>query len=95
MVATVNGKKIIKKDLDTYIQYREAVTQKKIDNPLAILHEYINRELLYQEALKNKADKDDKLNYMLKQQKYDLYIQSMLAKTDVAKPVDDADTKDL
>ena len=88
VVATLNGKKIMQKDLDTYIRYREAVTQQKIDNPLAVLHEYINREIMYQEALKNKADKDDKLNYMLKQQKYDLYIQSMLSKTDVAKPVE-------
>ena len=95
VVATVNGKKIMKKDLDTYIQYREAVTQKKIDNPLAILHEYINREIMYEEALKNKADKDDKLKYMLKQQKYDLYIQSMLAKTDVAKPVEDAEIQKI
>lgn len=95
VVATLNGKKIMQKDLDTYIRYREAVTQKKIDNPLAVLHEYINREIMYQEALKNKADKDDKLNYMLKQQKYDLYIQSMLSKTDVAKPVDKAEVQQI
>lgn len=95
VVATLNGKKIMKKDLDIYIQYREAITQKKIDNPVAVLNEYINREIMYQQALKEKADKDDKLNYMLKQQKYDLYIQSLLAKTDVAKPVEQAEVQKI
>ena len=95
VVATLNGQKIMKKDLDIYIQYREAITQKKIDNPLPVLHELINREIMYKEALKNKADKDEKLNYMLKQQKYDLYIQSMLSKTDVAKPVEAAEVQKI
>lgn len=95
VVATLNGKKIMKKDLDTYIAYREAVTQKKIDNPVALLNEYINREIMYQEAVKNKIDKDEKINYVLTQQKYDLFIQGMLSKTDVAKPVDDAEIQKL
>ena len=95
VVATLNGKKIMKKDLDTYIEYREAITQKKIDNRVGILNEYINREILYQEALKNKVDKDAKINYMLKEQKYDLYIQSMLTKTDVAKPIDKAEVQKI
>jgi len=95
VVATLNGKKIMSSELDNYVAYREAVSQKKIDNKVALLNELINREIMYTEAIKNKVDKDEKLNYLLKQQKYDLFIQSMLTKTDVAKPVPDADVQKI
>jgi peptidyl-prolyl cis-trans isomerase C len=95
VVATLNGKKIMSSELDNYVQYREAITQKKIDNKVGLLNELINREIMYAEAVKNKIDKDEKLNYLIKQQKYDLFIQSMLTKTDVAKPVPDADVQKI
>jgi len=95
VVATLNGKKIMKSELDTYISYREALAHKKIDNPEAALQEIINRELLYQQALKNKVDKDEKINYVLKQQKYDLYIQGMLTKTDAAKAIDESEIQKI
>lgn len=87
VVATVNGKKIMQSDLDIYVKYRQAVMQKPITDKRPVLDELINREIMYQEALKHKLDKDKELNYLVKQQKYDTYINRVLQDTDVAKPI--------
>jgi peptidyl-prolyl cis-trans isomerase C len=95
VVATVNGKKITKQDLDAYLQYRQKTSKQKIDNSDALVHEMVNRELLYTEAKKQKLDKNKELNYILEQQKRDIYIQALIANSDVAKPVSDDEIKKI
>ncbi len=95
VVAVVNGKKIMQSELDMYIKYVEAATRQKITNQMAVLNELVNRELLYQQAVKKKLDKNNDLNYLLKQQKYDLYINHVLRDTEVGKPIPEAEVKKL
>ena len=95
IIATVNGKKITKSELDAYINYRQKTSKQKVDNPEAIVNEMINRELLFSEAQKKKIDQNKDVKYILEQQKRDIYIQALISKSDVAKPVDDAELKKL
>ena len=90
VVATVNGKKITKQQLDEYFKYRQATTKQDISHDeKGVLQEMINRELLMEQVKKKKLDKNPKLNYVIKQQSNDLYIQALLRESDVAKPVPD------
>lgn len=96
VVATVNGKKITEKQLDQYFRYRQATTKQDISHDKAgILQELINRELLMEQVKKKKLDKNKDLNYLIEQQKRDLYIQSLLRETDVAKQVPEEEVKKL
>lgn len=95
IIATVDGKKITKKELETYANYRQSTSKQKIDDPNVLLQEMINRELLYKKAVKAKADKDPDVKYVLDQQKRDLMIQALLRKTEIGKPVDESELKKL
>lgn len=94
VVATVNGHKITEKQLDLYMQYRQSTTRQNISkDKKAILEEMINRELLMQQVKKKKLDKNPRLDYMIAQQRTDLYIQALLHDSDVAKPVPESEVK--
>ena len=88
VVATVNGKKITKQQLDEYFKYRQSTTKQDIGHDEhGVLQELINRELLMEEVKKKKLDKNKQLQYLVNQQKTDLYIQALLRESDVAKPI--------
>lgn len=95
VIATVNGKNITQKDLDEYHKYRQAAAQQNIPNDESLLHEMINRELLYKEAVKKKVDKDAEVKYLVEQQKRDVYIKYLLSTSEVAKPVEEAEMKKI
>ena len=96
VVATVNGKKITKQQLDDYYKYRQATTKQDIgDDHKVVLQELINREILMGEVKKKKIDKNKELNYLVEQQKLDIYIQALLRDTDVAKPVSEDEVKKI
>lgn len=96
VVATVNGKKITKSQLDEYYKYRQATTKQDIgDDPKVVLQELINRDLLMAEVKKKKIDKNKELNYAIEQQKHDIYIQAMLRDTDVGKPVSEEEVRKI
>jgi peptidyl-prolyl cis-trans isomerase C len=96
VVATVNGKKITKQQLDLYFKYRQATTPKDISHDKeGVLQELINRQLLMAQVKKKKLDKNKDLNYLIEQRKQDLYIQALLRETDVAKPVSDDEVKKI
>jgi len=96
VVATVNGKKITKEQLDRYFKYRQATTKQDISHDeKGVLQELINRELLMEQVKKNKLDKNKDLNYLIDQQKTDLYIQALLRESNVAKPVSDDEVKKI
>ena len=94
VVATVNGHKITKQQLDRYLKYRQATTKQDISHDeKAVLEELINRELLMEQVKKKKIDKNKDLNYAIDQQKTDVYIQTLLRESDVAKPIPDDEIK--
>lgn len=90
VVATVNGKKITRQQLDQYFKYRQATTKQDLSHDEeGILQELVNRELLMEQVKKHKLDKNKELKYLIDQQTTDVYIQALLRTTDVAKPVPD------
>jgi peptidyl-prolyl cis-trans isomerase C len=96
VVATVNGKKITKQQLDRFVQYLQSTTKRDISHDKAeILQDMISRELLMEQVKKKKIDKDKDLNYMIKQREDDVYIQAMLRQTDVAKPIPEEEIKKI
>lgn len=96
-VATVNGKKITKK------QYEQVVKNIQSKNPKfdadrnkqAIVNELISRELLYQEAKKQKVEKDPKVAYAIKQQRIELMIQALIQKTLSKNPIKEKDLRKI
>jgi peptidyl-prolyl cis-trans isomerase C len=96
VVATVNGKKITQSQLDRYFKYRQATTKQDLSHDKkGVLEELVNRELLMEQVKKKKLDKNKDLNYLIDQQKHDLYIQALLRESDVAKPITDDEVKKL
>lgn len=96
VVATVNGHKITEKQLNEYMQYRQSTSRRNLSNDKkAIVEELINRYLLMQQVKKKKLDKNPRLEYVLKQQRTDLYIQALLHETDIAKPVPESEVKKI
>ena len=94
VVATVNGHKITEQQLDRYFKYRQATTKQDLSHDKeGVLQELVNRELLMDEVKKKKLDKNKDLNYLIDQQKNDLYIQALLRESDVAKPIADDEIK--
>jgi len=96
-VATVNGKKIGES------QYNQFITMLKQKNPKfdaaanreAVINELVNREILFQEAKKQKVDKDPKIAYVLEQQRVDLMVKALIQKTLTKDPVSEKQLKQL
>jgi len=95
IVATVNGKKITRQELDSYHKYRQATSNQKIDDPKDVLQELINREILLAEVKKKKIDKNKELNYAIDQQTHDIYIQALLRETSVGQPIPEEDVRKI
>jgi peptidyl-prolyl cis-trans isomerase C len=96
VVATVNGKKITKQELDRYFKFRQATTRQDISHDkMAVLQELINRKLLLAEVKKKKIDQNKDLKYLIQQETDQLYIKALLRDTDAAKPVSDDEVKKI
>ena len=96
-VATVNGKKISQQQFDQFINIIKSKNPKfEVDaNREAIINELINREVLFQEAKKQKIDKDKQVAYVLEQQRIDLMVKALVSKTLSEKPVKEKQLKKL
>lgn len=94
VLAEVNGQKITQQDIDAFKQFLSKNTKNKMPSDEQLLNELIKREVIYQEALKNKIDKDPELAYIIEQQKRSVVIQSHVSKTGVAN-VPEKDIKEL
>ena len=96
-VATVNGKKIDQKQLDQFIE----IVKKKNPgfnadaNRQAVINQLINREVLFQEAKKQKMHKDPEVAFILEQQRQELMVQALIQKTFSKKPVNEKELKKL
>lgn len=94
-VATVNGTKIKQKTLDTYTKFIQAANQgAQVDSRL-VLSELIKMELLYQEALKQKVDKEPEVAVRAEMQHKELLANALLQKSGIGAPVADDELKKI
>lgn len=94
-VATVNGKPIAKKTFDAYVIHKkkqnpEFDAEKNRD---VLIQELVNRELMFQDALRLKLDKDKDVLFQLQQHRIDLLIKHAIRKTMLATPISDTELK--
>ena len=95
-VAAVNGKNISQKQYQTHLKQLQARNPKGKQAPVnrqMILDELINREVLLQQAKRKKIHKDKKIAAVLEQQKNNLLIQALIARSPAAKPVKEKELK--
>lgn len=78
VLATVNGKAITKQQLETFKQTSIDPRQSKNISDRAIIEQLVSRELLYEEAIKEKVDKNPDVKKFIELQKRELIIQSLL-----------------
>lgn len=96
-VAIVNGKPITQEIYKHYLE--QANKQRRGQNATgnipreAIVNELVNRELLYQKAVKEKVEKNPEVAFQLEQLRINMMIQGLLNKVATSKPVTDADLK--
>jgi peptidyl-prolyl cis-trans isomerase C len=94
-VATVNGTKIKQQTLDTYTKFIQAANQgAQVDSRL-VLSELIKMELLYQEALKQKIDKEPEVAVRAEMQRKELLANALLQKSGIGAPVADDELKKI
>ncbi len=94
-VATVNGKPISQKVYEMYLRQRQQQAGKAGQqvNREQVINELVNRELLYQDALKNGVDKDPNVQFAIEQMKRNILIQGNVARLSRKHPISDADVK--
>jgi peptidyl-prolyl cis-trans isomerase C len=95
IVATVNGKKITREQLDYYHKYRQATSRQEVGEAKDVLQELINREILLAEVKKKKIDQNKDLNFAIEQQKHDVYIQALLRDTSVGQPIPEQEVRKI
>lgn len=81
-VAVVNGKPISLKTYDFYLRQLQAERPNAnlAGNRQLVINELVNRELLYQDAMKKKLDKDPEVAFALEQIRMNTMIQANVAK---------------
>ncbi len=92
-VAVVNGKPISLKTYEFFLRQLQAERPNAnlAGNRQAVINELVNRELLYQDAVKKKLDKEPEVAFALEQLRMNTMIQANVGK--VAGAVDVSDTK--
>ncbi|MBI3562270.1 MAG: peptidylprolyl isomerase [Gammaproteobacteria bacterium] len=95
VVATVNGTKIKKQTLDTYTKFIQAANNGAAVDPDLILKNIVNMELLYQEAMAKKLDKDPDVSVRAEMQRKEIFANELLRRSDVAKPISDDELKKI
>jgi len=94
-VATVNGKPIAKKTFDAYVAHKKQQDPKfdAAKNKEVLIQELVNRELMFQDALRLKLENDKDVLFQLEQHRIDLLIKHAIRKTMLAKPITDTELK--
>jgi len=98
IVASVNGTKISQQQFDNFVGYLKEKNPKfEVNNKTrpVIIEELVNREILFQEAKKQKIDKNPKIKYLIEQQKVDLMVQALIQKRLAEKPVTEKEMKKI
>ena len=92
VLATVNGEAITEETFNLYLQQRAAQGQQnpaEVDRK-AVLEQLISRELIYQDAVKNKLEKDEAVQRELALQREETLIGAAIRKRLDTIEVDDA-----
>jgi len=76
-IASVGASKLTKKELSIQIPQGAQLTK---ENVSTLIEKWINTELLYQEAKKQKLDKDETLQVQLKQLEKEMFVNKLLEK---------------
>jgi len=94
-VATVNGKPIPQKVYEMYLRQRQREAGKihQTVNRNQVINELVNRELLYQDAVKNGVEKDPNVQFALEQMKRNILIQANVQRLGKTHPLTDAELK--
>lgn len=87
IIATVNGTKIKKQTFEMYLKYIQSANPNANVDPRLVLAELIKVELLHQEAVKQKLDKDPEVAARAELQRKEFLANTLLQRSDVAKPV--------
>ena len=92
-VAVVNGKPITLKTYEFFLRQlqSERPNANLAGNRQLVINELVNRELIYQDAVKKKLDKDPEVAFALEQLRKNTMIQANVGK--VANGVDVSDAK--
>ena len=94
-VATVNGTPISEKTLQAYMRFKK-LREPGFDvekNRTTLINELVNRELMYQDALKRKLDKDPKILDQIEQQRINLLIKYAIRQATKNKPITEEEMK--
>jgi peptidyl-prolyl cis-trans isomerase C len=93
--ATVNGKPISNEAVEKVLQQRSAQAKRAptAEDREAVVNELVNRELLYQEAVRQGVDKSPDVVFQVQQQTVNLVVRKMVTDLLEKEPVTDADLK--
>jgi peptidyl-prolyl cis-trans isomerase C len=94
-VAVVNGKSITQKDYEQFLTHRLGPQAQAAGgaNRQRVIDEMVNRELIYQDAIKQGVTKDATFQYQLEQLKRDAIMQAAINKKMAANPITDLELK--
>ena len=92
VIATVNGKPITQETYERYLKMRTGGNTAGVNRDL-VIQELVNRELLRQDAIKLKVDKDPDIKFLIEQQEVETLIKAGLQKSVASKPISDAAIK--
>jgi peptidyl-prolyl cis-trans isomerase C len=92
VLATVNGKKITQTDYDKYLQTNTQSAQLPKER---IVDELVNRELIYQAAIKEGLDKDKDIKAKIEALRVNVILGAVLDKVQNGKPITDEELKQL
>jgi len=94
-VATVNGKGISQKDYEQFLTNRlgSKANAKGGVNRQRVIDEMVNRELIYQDGVKQGITKDAKFQYQLEQLKRNAILQAAINKKMSTNPITDLELK--
>ncbi|MGD8784364.1 MAG: peptidylprolyl isomerase [Thioalkalispiraceae bacterium] len=95
VVATVNGEKITKFQLEQHIKLLESMTKQKVDDQAAALNDLIDREIIHQEVKRKKIDQNPELVYIAEFQTRELFSKALFKQSEIGEPVTDAEIKKL
>ncbi|MFA7632114.1 MAG: peptidylprolyl isomerase [Thiohalomonadaceae bacterium] len=92
VIATVNGSKILQKDVDNYIQEFRLSPEQAQQRDL-IIDELVSRQLVYQDAIKKKLDKRPEVIAELEQIKSKVLLNAAVKEAANAKPISEDEIK--
>jgi peptidyl-prolyl cis-trans isomerase C len=95
VVATVNGVKITKFQLEQHIKLLESMTKQKVADKASALSDLVDREIIHQEVKKKKIDKNPELAYLAEFQTREFFSKALFKQSKVGAPVTDAEIKKL